>query len=32
MEVMRNVRFGVYFESGARSLVIDWMCGMRKSE
>lgn len=32
VEVMRNVRFGLYFESRDRSLVMDWMCDMRKRE
>lgn len=32
VEVMRNVRFGLHFESRDRSLVMDWMCDMRKRE
>lgn len=30
VEVMRNVKFGVYFENRDGSLVMDWMCDIRK--
>lgn len=30
VEVMRNVKFGVYFENRDGSLVMDWICDIRK--